>query len=180
MVLEGNADIVIKSVIRTFTTFNVVTIAEKKAGECFADKSRYCYRDDLLLSDQCVQEASGFSVQYLDLSSTFKQVVESFLGVSGGIPLLSRELIVRGCTTTLSVIEWLIERQEEHRENLGLWTNGRSNFFFVKESHEEGMIGSVSVVRVNLDDGRWDVYKYGLGCSDLWRDGQHFFFRKPL
>ncbi|OHB01674.1 MAG: hypothetical protein A3A96_03375 [Candidatus Zambryskibacteria bacterium RIFCSPLOWO2_01_FULL_39_39] len=186
--LEGKAEIVMKkmekvvmvllSFVKTITT---PTIAGKKTSECFTNKSRYYYRDgnlDVWLpKNQPNQSESKFSVQQLAQSATFRQAVENFLGQSGDIVVLARLLKELGYITTLPTIESLIERQEAG-EDVGLWTNGYANFFFVEEKAEnEGEEPSVSVVGARRHDGQWLVHVDRLDVASEWNTEDRFFFR---
>lgn len=176
-VIEGAAEIVMKkvSLLTLIKTITVPAVAGKKTSDCFTDKSRYCYRDpDLgawLPKNQPDQPERNFSVQQLSKDGTFKQAVESFLETSGDVETLAGLLKERGCTTTLPVIESLIERQEGG-EDVGLRTNGYANFFFVEDKD-----GSVSVVRAYRSGGRWRVGVRRLGDGGVWGADGRFFFR---
>jgi hypothetical protein len=180
--LRGEMKLVMKKVeatvvsILTFVkTITAPAVAGKKTNDCFTSKSRYCYRDDdldnWLPENQPEQIESKFSVMKIKKSATFKQVVESFLEIKGDIKLLSQALKERGHTTTLPVIESLIERQEGGEDVL-LRTDGWASFFFVEDDE-----GGVSVVRVRRLGRQWYVGVYTLGSVDVWCDDLRFFFR---
>ncbi len=180
--LRGEMEIVTKRVeeksvllpalIKTTAT---QAVTGKKTSDCFTNTSRYYYRDEdldcLLPSNQFDQTDSRFSVLQLTENSTFKRVVERFLGVTGDIAHLSQTLKERGHTTTLPTIESLIERQEAG-EDVGIRTDGRGNFFFV-----EGYYGGVLVIRVDRDRIQWQVSLYRLGFDFTWNVNCRFFFR---
>jgi hypothetical protein len=188
--LEGKAEIVMKKVEEAAVSLltlvkTVVTpaIAGKKTSDCFTNKSRYYYRDSnldaRLPKDQPSQTESKFLVQKLSQNATFKQAVESFLGVSGEItvPVLAQMLKSRGHVTTLPVIESLIE-QREAGEDVDLRTDGRANFFFVKNKNaEDDEEGSVSVVYVLRRGRPWGVGVGSLGRGFVWFAAYRFFFR---
>ncbi|OHB01610.1 MAG: hypothetical protein A3A96_02995 [Candidatus Zambryskibacteria bacterium RIFCSPLOWO2_01_FULL_39_39] len=181
MVIEGTAEIVVKSVLSLVATVKVAIVGAKKTADCFIDKTRYCYRDaDLdgwLPEDQSIQPESKFSVQRLNTPATFKQAVESFLGVTGDIPMLAKTLRERGCVTTLPTIETLIE-QQEGGQDVDLRTNGYANFFFVEEKAEnEGEEPSVSVVSADRGGGQWGVSVRRLAHDSEWDTEDRFFFR---
>ena len=180
--LEGNAEIVMKKVeevvISLLTLVKTITtpaVPDKKTSDCFTNKLRYYYRDSdmdsWLPKNQPEQPESNFSVQQLGQPATFKQAVESFLGVAGDIQTLSQTLKDRGVVTTLPTIESLIERQE-NGEDVGLRTDGYANPFFTEDK-----VGSVSVVRADRRDCQWRVYVYGLGNGLVWDADGRFFFR---
>jgi hypothetical protein len=179
--LDGKAEIVLKKVeeiivtILSFVkTVSFPEIAGKKTGKCFICKI-FGYRDnDLdnwLPKNQPNQPEGKFSVQQLAKGSTFKKVVESFLGVTGDINFLAKTLKEQNHTTTLPVVESLIERQESG-EDVGLLTNGWGNFFFVEDKD-----GSVSVVNARRFGGQWSVRVCRLAYVCEWRGGARFFFR---
>ncbi len=178
-VIKGRAEIIVKSVLAFVMTIAVPAVAGKKTRDCFTNKTRYYYRDsDLdgwLPEDQKEQAGGKFSVQQLNMPGTFKQAVESFLGVTGEIPVLAQTLRDRHCITTLPTIESLIERQEAG-ENVGLRIDGYANFFFVEEKAEEGKEPSVSVVNALRSDDRWNVNVFSLDLGDEWNAGHRFFF----
>ena len=181
-VLENKAEIVMKKVeeavvviltlVKTITT---PAIAGKKTADCFTNKSRYYYRDNnldnWLPKDQPAQAESKFSVQKLAHSATFKQAVESFLGVNGDIETLAKALKDRGAITTLPTIESLIERQEASKD-VGLLTDIWASFFFV-----ENKDGGVSVVYASRCGRLWHVSVYRLGRVYVWFAAYRFFFR---
>jgi len=168
---------VVKLILTSVKAIAVLAIAGKKTADCFADKLRYYYRDgnlDLLLpADQLDQPEGQFSVQSPSQPATFKEVVESYLGVTGEISVLAKVLKERGCITTLPVIESLIERQEA-AEDVDLRTDSWANFFFV-EDRDEG----VSVVHVDRNDRQWYVNVNRLGYAYQWSAENRFFFRNP-
>lgn len=181
-VLRGQAEIVMKKVEETIVALlilvkvvTVETVAGKKTKNCFTNKSRYYYRDsdlDAWLPENQPAESEGkFLVRKLDHPATFKQVVENFLRETGDVQTLSRSLKRLGHVTTLSRIEFLIERQEAG-EDIGLLTNGRANFFFVEDKD-----GSVSVVYASRHDRRGYVYVYRLDYDFVWFAYCRFFFR---
>src|SRR3989344_873488 len=171
MVLEGTAEIVIKSILSFVAAVKVAVVGRKSTAQCFVDRTRYYNPDPDLVNwlpeDQPAQAASEFSVQRLDVPGTFKQAVESFLGVTGEIPLLEKGLRERGHITTLPAIEMLIDKQEAG-EDVGLRIDGYANFFFVEEKEEEGKEPSVSVVDASRYDGRWRVRVDRLGDDCGW------------
>jgi hypothetical protein len=179
--LDGKAEIVLKKVEETVVTIlafvktvSFSAVVGKKTSKCFTGKI-FGYRDnDLdnwLPKNQLGQPEGQFHVQQLAKSATFKQVVESFLGITGDIDFLAKTLKERNHVTTLPVIESLIERQEAG-EDVKLLTNGWGNFFFVEDKD-----GSVSVVRANQADGRWRVDVRRLDNGREWRADGRFFFR---
>lgn len=180
LVIEGTAEIVIKSIFSFVATIKVAATKGKKTADCFTNKTRYYNPDPDLVNwfaDQPDQEASEFSVQQLAVPGTFKQVVESFLGVSGEISVLAKTLRERGHVTTLPVIELLVKRQEAG-EDVDLQTDGWANFFFVEEKKEkEKEDPGVLVVYVYRNAGRWDVRVRRLGSDFVWDGGDRFFFR---
>lgn len=173
-VIKGRAEIVIKSILAFVMEVVIPPVAGKKTRDCFRDKKRYYHRDSDLDSwlpeDQSEQLAGNFSIQQLAQLGTFKQVVESFLGITGEIPVLAQALKVKGHVTTLPTVESLVERQEAG-EDVGLRTDGYANFFFVEDGD-----GSVSVVNVYWDDGQWLVLVLRLGNGSEWFAGYRFFF----
>lgn len=183
LVLEGRAEIVIKKVeekivpplLQFIKIVKQVAVKGKKTSNCFTNKLRYYYReanlDDWLPKSQPDQAESGYSVRALTRPATFKEVVESYLGITGDVVTLSSALKERKLTTILPAVEALIERQEGG-EDVGLWTNGWANFFFVEDKD-----GGVSVVRVRRDGSRWNVSVFRLGNEDRWDAGRRFFFR---
>ncbi len=180
-VLAGQAKIVMKSFLSFVATVKVVATKGKKTADCFADRKRYYDPDPDIIrwlpADQPAQEASEFSVQQFIVPGTFKQAVESFLGVTGEISVLAKTLRERGCVTTLPVIESLVERQEA-AEDVDL--DGWANFFFVEEKKEENQQEpepGVSVVFVRRAGRQWGVNVRRLDDVSVWKDGFRFFFR---
>lgn len=166
----------VKSVFKSIN--KVVTVSATKAkntATCFTNQARYYYHDgDLdkfLPKVQPVQPESQLTVCELTEVAIFKEMAESVLGVSRDINTLSKLLKDRGCTTTLTAIEALIERQE-NVENVGLLTNGWANFFFVENEDE-----SVSVVFVLRFARLWSVSPFSLGRGRGWGVGSHLFVR---
>lgn len=174
-IVMKKAEATVTSIIALVKKITTPTVPDKKTSDCFTNKTRYYYRDaDLdnwLPKNQSEQIEGKFSVIGLTKDGTFKQVVESFLGAMGDIAYLSKALKERGHTTTLPVIESLIERQEAG-EDVGLRTDGWWNFFFVEDSD-----GSVSVVDADRRGRRWIVLVDRLGSDDVWGVGRRFFFR---
>jgi hypothetical protein len=179
--LDGKAEIVLKKaeeIIITILTFvktvSFPAIKGKKTAKCFTGKI-FGYRDsDLdawLPKDQSDQLEGTFSLQKLSQNATFKQAVESFLGITGDIDVLAKTIKERGHITTLPVIESLIEQQEAG-EDVGLLTNGWGNFFFVEDKY-----GSVSVVHAYRSDGQWYLRVRRLVYDFEWYDAYRFFFR---
>ncbi|TSC66982.1 MAG: hypothetical protein CEO19_413, partial [Parcubacteria group bacterium Gr01-1014_73] len=125
--LNKHFDQKIKKLFSFLKTVTVGKVKAKKTTDCFTDKKRYYYRDgDLdkfLPKVQREQPDSQFTVCALAEVATFKQMAESFLGVTGDIKTLARLLKGRGYTTTLPSIEALVGCQE-NGEDVGLRTDG--------------------------------------------------------
>jgi hypothetical protein len=179
--LDGKAEIVIKKVevivVSILTFVKIITtpvIKGKKTAKCFTGKI-FGYRDSDLDSwlpkDQSDWPEGKFSAQQLAKNATFKQAVESFLGVSGDTDFLAKTLKERNHITTLSVIESLVERQEAG-EDVDIRTDGWANFFFVEDKD-----GSVSVVGVYCYDRQWYVRVLRLSHAYECSAGPRFFFR---
>lgn len=181
--VRGRAEIVIKKmeekvIIPTLTlTKSIATnpVVTKKTADCFTNRKRYTYRDsDLdnwLPKNQKEQMGANFLVQELNQQATFLQAVQEYLGMQGDVATLSQQLKIRNCITTLPTIESLIGQQEIGGD-VGLRTDGYTNFFFVEDKD-----GSVSVVFALRFGGRWDVRVFRLDFGLLWIVGCRFFFR---
>jgi hypothetical protein len=178
LVLEGTAEIVMKSILSV-----VATTKGKKTADCFTNKTRYYNPDPDLVNwlppHQPEQSAGEFSVQQLAMPGTFKQAVENFLGITGEISLLAKTLRERGHVTTLPVIESLVERQEAG-EDVGLLTDGWVNFFFVfvgEKKEKEDEKPAVLVVYIRRLGSRWRMRLNWLGYGRVLDEGSRFFFR---
>jgi len=144
-------------------------IEGKKTDKCFTGK-RWSYRDgDIdrwLPAQQCTQAACSTGVYQLQNSqgTTFREMAATALKIGSGsaLDLLAKALKEQKLTFTLSAIEQLVERQESG-EDTGLRTDGYANFFFVEDSN-----GSVSVLNVNRNNGRWDANVSRLVKGDRW------------
>lgn len=146
-----------------------------KTVQYFINKS-WCYYhdknlDNWLPKNQPDQAESTYSVQRLTRPATFKEAVESYLGITGDIATLAAALKERKLTTTLPAIETLIERQE-NGEEIGLRTENWANFFFVEDKD-----GGVLVVDARRDGSQWCVDVRRLEDGHYWLVENRFFFR---
>lgn len=164
-----------EQVLKMIKQITSEVITAKRKANCFVDKYRYYYRDGNLVNwlpeTQAEQSATSFSVNELLKKSTFKAMAEEIVGEKGNIKKISQILISRKHTTSLPAIESLIERQDGG-ENVGLQTDGRSNFFFV-----ENVDGGVSVIYMFRADVQWFVHVFRLGNGRRWYAGDRVFVR---
>ena len=159
-------------------TTSIGDIEGKKIGKCLTGK-RWTYRDgDIdrwLPTAQPEQAACQVGVYQLQntAGTTFREMAAAALKVGPGtsLDLLAKALKEQGLTFTLPAIEQLVDRQEDG-EDVGLRTDGYVNFFFVEDSD-----GSVSVLYVNRDDGRWRAYVYRLDYGNMWSADNRLLLR---
>ncbi|MEK7109097.1 MAG: hypothetical protein AAB919_01525 [Patescibacteria group bacterium] len=175
LAVEGKFNGIAASAVRSPTlvlhkTTPLGEVQAKKTDKCFTGK-QWAYRDgDIdrwLPGQQSAQAACSVGVYQLQNSkgTTFREMAVAALKVGPGtsLDLLAKKAIKeQGFIFTLSAIESMVDRQEGG-EDVGLLTNGYANFFFVEDSD-----GSVSVLRVHRDGGRWRAYVYRLGDGDRW------------
>ena len=179
-VLEGVAEIVVKSVLSVLKSVAIEAVAEKKTADCFTNKKRYAHRDadlDKLLPEvQAAQSAVKITAHQLARGAEFVEMVQGLFGTTEtNIAALSRLAIEAGQVFTLTQIEVLIERQEAG-EDAGLRIDGRGDNFFLVVNKERG----VSVVRASRGNRMWYVYLDSLEDDSLWLAGSRFFSRNPL
>ncbi len=166
---------VVKTLLRLVKEIATAAIPAKLTTDCFTDTSRYYYRDsnldNWLHENQPTQEAGAFAVYRTTRVATFKEMAEDLLQTTGTVAELVALIKERKLTTTLSVIESLIEWQEAG-EDVGLNTDGYANFFFVDDKDR-----GVSVVLVRRNGGQWHVLVIQLGDGNGWRADSCLFAR---
>ena len=159
-------------------TTSLGEVTGKKTNKCFTGK-RWVYRDgDIdrwLPVGQPGQEESLACVYQLQnpQGTTFREMAAAALKLGSGtsLDLLAKALKENNLTFTLSAIEQLVERQEGG-EDVGLRTDGYANLAFVEDSD-----GSVSVLSVRRDRGRWYGYVYRLDYDSWWDAGFRLLLR---
>ncbi len=150
-------------------TTSLGDIEGKKTGKCLTGKC-WAYRDgDIdrwLSAQQSAQAACQVGVYQLQntAGTTFREMAAAALklGSGTGLDLLAKALKENNLTFTLPAIDQLVDRQEGG-EDVGLRTDGYANFFFVENSD-----GSVSVLYVYRNDGRWRAYVRRLDSGYRW------------
>ena len=143
----------------------------KKTSDCLISKRwTYCDAniDHMLPAMQPNQLAPVSSYQLQNVKgTTFREMALAALKAASDMPFdrISTMLKEHRLTCTLPTIEQLVERQERG-EDVGLRTDGYSNFAFVENAE-----GSVSVLYVCRYDRRWSGRLLSLGGGKGWDAG---------
>ncbi|HVB19975.1 MAG TPA: hypothetical protein VNF51_01640 [Candidatus Paceibacterota bacterium] len=151
-------------------TTQVAATDAKKTSKCFANFSRYHYRDGdfdpWLPANQPKADACAISTLGFERDWTFVETAAKILGVgaSRSVKLIGKALIENGHTVTLAQIEEMVEATER-RANTGMQTNSYWNFFFVETGNEDD---PVSVAGVSRDVSGWNAGVRRLGYDSRW------------
>lgn len=140
----------------------------KNTAECLVGNI-YGYRDpDIdrwLRKTQLARKATKATVYAFAKDMTFATMARAVVKVGEDVPLekVAKLLKKRKHTLTLPQLDLMVKRQEAG-DDVGLRTDGWGNFAFVENED-----GSVSVVDVDRDGGRWDRRVDSLGSGRVWR-----------
>ena len=149
----------------------------KNTSECLVGDI-YGYRDaDIdrwLRKQQLAKKAAKLCVYAFAKAMSFATMARAVVKVGEDVSLerVGKLLKKRKHTVTLPQLDILIEKQEkffrkqEGGEEVGLRTDGWGNFIFVENED-----GTVSVVRVRRDGGRWLRFVNSLAFDYVWLAG---------
>ncbi len=151
-------------------TTQLAATAAKKTSKCFANTSRYYYRDGdfdrWLPASQPKADACAISTLGFEKEWTFVEAAAKILGIGAGssTKLIGQALIENGHTVTLAQIEEMVEATERG-DKTSVQTNGYWNFFFVETGNVED---PVSVADVSRDVSGWRADVGRLGRDGRW------------
>jgi hypothetical protein len=135
----------------------------------------FAYRDtdfDKWLPNEVSAVGPGnASIFELMKESSFKEMTEAHLGITGSIDELSDLLVKNQKTWSPKQVESIIRDCERGENHLKLNTNGYANFFFTEAG------GNIFAVDAYRNSNGWDVYVLRFGDADRWNAGYRVLFR---